>query len=79
MQTMRYGRYATWFVCAGYYFGPLPGQIWLYGSFRIAVQQYGNFRVTLDIFTKALRELYILHNFLKFLISRDFQEHLKLK
>ena len=24
------------------YFVPLPGQIWLYGSFRIAVQQYGN-------------------------------------
>ena len=48
---------ATWFVCAGYfydfcdfsnYFVPLPGQVWLYGSFRIAVQQYGNLTVALE-------------------------------
>ena len=27
---------------------PLPGQVGLYGSFRIAVQQYGNLTVTLE-------------------------------
>ena len=39
----------------------------------------GSFRANIDIFTIALRQLYILHKFLKFLISRAFQEHLKTK
>ena len=29
-------------------FTPLPGQIWLHGSLRIALQQYRNFSVALE-------------------------------